>query len=134
MAQARNPRDSAEKTASTESREWKPGGRAVEGPVIASENSRRFSTHRGANARVETRKVHGRRARERVQGGTRGEPGLQAHREPGTVRESEARGGQFGPSLKSSRTLRYNSLSTQRGKLLEKVPPKLEGTLRITLI
>ena len=61
-----------------ESGNW--GGRAVEGPVIASENSWRFFTHRGANARTETRKVRGRRTRERVQGGTRGEPGLQAQR------------------------------------------------------
>ena len=68
----------------------------------------------------------GRRAR---RGGIRG--AAQGRRSAGGFRRGE---GQFGPSFKSRPTLQYNSSSAQRGKVLEKVPLKLGGTLRITLI
>ena len=41
---------------------------------------------------------------------------------------------QFGSSFETAGTLRYNSRLARRGKVLEKVPLKLGGTLRITLL
>ena len=41
---------------------------------------------------------------------------------------------QFGSSFETAGTLRYNSRLARRGKVLEKIPLKLGGTLRITLL